>query len=601
MAKPKRKRRDGKSAIEIADEAVHLLRRAPARALACYYFGSLPFILGLLYFWADMSKSAFAYDHLYSGALMLALLFLWMKTWQEVYAGLLWAEVSGEAVPRGGLSRLLRVAMLQTIIQPSGLLVLPLALLFTVPFGWTYAFYQNVTVLDDGDGMGVRELVRNAMKFAQPWQKQNHLLIWALSPFLTIVAAGLFLVIIPVTAAIAPDWTGFFLGIYSVLLVLALMPLSPFGVVIAANIATGILLLLELLRMLLGLNMALLQSSGAIFNSTFFAIVIGLTYLCMDPLVKAAYVLRCFYAKSIRSGEDLKVELRRLAQKAAMAAVLCAFCVGMPAFDASAVPETPAPAAYEQRMSVSPAELDMALDRELQARRYVWRMPRERLEGTAREQGPLGLFMQAIRDTLIEWAKTVRSWLRKLGDWLDKIMPDRSPEEPRDSSSIGAALRFVLYLLLGAILLVAGVMLYRMWKRRGLQSLEVVAEAMEAEIDIEDEDTTADGLPEEGWLKLAKDLPEKGELRLAVRAVFLATLSHLGEREFVNIARFKSNLDYRRELGLRAHAQPEILETFSRSVTIYEAVWYGLHEARQELFDRIVANQERLRERGNEQ
>ena len=119
--------------------------------------------------------------------------------------------------------------------------------------------------------------------------------------------------------------------------------------------------------------------------------------------------------------------------------------------------------------------------------------------------------------------------------------------------------------------------------------------------DIEDENTTADGLPEAGWLEMAQGLAEKGELRLAVRAIFLATLSHLGERELVSIARFKSNMDYRRELDLRAHAQPEILDNFSGSVTIYESVWYGVHEATRELFDRIAERQERLRPSGNEQ
>jgi hypothetical protein len=598
MAKSKRKRSEGKGALEIAEEAVHLLRLAPARVLACYYFGALPFVLGLLYFWADMSKSAFAYRYLHSGTLVLALLFVWMKTWQAVYARLLWAEVSSEAVPRWGIRRMLRIAVMQTILQPSGLLALPVALLFTVPFGYSYAFYQNITVLDDGAGTGVRDFVRKAAALARPWPKQNHLLIWALSPFLTILAAGLFLVIIPVTAAIGPDWTGFFLGIYSVLFTLALMPLSPFGVVIAANIAMGILLVPGLLNMLLGVNTVFLENWNAMLNSTFFAVVIGLTYLCMDPLMKAAYVLRCFYAKSIRSGEDLKVELRRLAQKAAMATVLCVICLGALASDASAAGKTLPPATAERQTNVSPAELDTALDRELKARRYAWRMPRESLDVTP---GPLGNFMEAIRDTIIEWLRTVRRWLRKLGDWLDKLFPDRAPTRAPDFSGVGTVLRFVLYVLLGAILLVAGVMLYRMWERRGKQSREVVAEAAEPAVDIEDESTTADGLPEEGWLKLAHELLDKGELRLAVRAMFLATLSLLAERELVNIARFKSNLDYRRELGLRAHARPEILETFSGSVTMYESVWYGLHEARRELFQRIAANQERLRERANEQ
>jgi hypothetical protein len=598
MAKKKRKRIEGKGALEIAEEAVHLLRLAPARALACYYLGSLPFMLAALYFWADMSKSAFAYGRLYNGALLLSFLFIWMKTWQAVYARVLWAEVSGEAVPRLGIVRLSRIAATQTILQPSGLLALPAAALFAVPFGYTYAFYQNVTVLDDGDGKGVREFLRTSLELSRPWQRQNILLIWALSPFLTIIAAGLFLGVIPIAAATTPEWTGVFLGIFSAFFLLALMPLSPLGVIIAANIAVGILLLPKLLHMLLGIDTIFIENYRAMLNSTFFAAVIGLTYLCMDPLVKSAYVLRCFHAQSIRSGEDLKVELRRLAQKASAAAVLCVLCLGAVVPDASATDEAPAQLAAAEQLSVSPADLDSALDHELKARRYVWRMPPEEM---MQEQGPLGNLLQAIAETLVEWGKTVRRWIRDFLKWLEDLFPDRAPRTAATPSGIGSVLRFVLYVLFAAIIIVAGVMIFQMWKRRDIESLEVEAEIAEAAPDIEDEAITADGLPEAGWLKMAQDLLERGELRLAVRAMFLATLSYLGERELVNIARFKSNLDYRRELGLRAHAQPEILETFSGSVTIYESVWYGLHEAKRELFDRIAANQERLRERENEQ
>ena len=45
-----------KGAIDLIEEAVHLLRGAPLSVLAIYYMGALPFILSLLYFWADMSR-----------------------------------------------------------------------------------------------------------------------------------------------------------------------------------------------------------------------------------------------------------------------------------------------------------------------------------------------------------------------------------------------------------------------------------------------------------------------------------------------------------------------------------------------------------------
>ena len=39
--------------FSLVEEAVVLLRRQPL-ALARYYIGALPFVLGFLFFWADM-------------------------------------------------------------------------------------------------------------------------------------------------------------------------------------------------------------------------------------------------------------------------------------------------------------------------------------------------------------------------------------------------------------------------------------------------------------------------------------------------------------------------------------------------------------------
>jgi len=89
-------RQQGKSGFELIEEATHLLRTAPVTVLASYYLGSLPFILGLLYFWADMSRDPYAPQHLTAAALGLALLFLWMKFWQVIFARKLRALISVE-------------------------------------------------------------------------------------------------------------------------------------------------------------------------------------------------------------------------------------------------------------------------------------------------------------------------------------------------------------------------------------------------------------------------------------------------------------------------------------------------------------------------
>ncbi len=70
------KRLAGLPAFELVEEAVQLLRLAPPRILVTYYAGAVPFVLALLYFWADMSRGAQADGRCASGALLLALLFV---------------------------------------------------------------------------------------------------------------------------------------------------------------------------------------------------------------------------------------------------------------------------------------------------------------------------------------------------------------------------------------------------------------------------------------------------------------------------------------------------------------------------------------------
>ncbi len=48
--------------------------------------GQHPFVLGLMYFWADMSRGANAGEHCTLAALSLASLYIWMKFWHAVFA-----------------------------------------------------------------------------------------------------------------------------------------------------------------------------------------------------------------------------------------------------------------------------------------------------------------------------------------------------------------------------------------------------------------------------------------------------------------------------------------------------------------------------------
>src|SRR5437868_15532176 len=117
-------KRPAKSAVGLCEDAVVLLRQSP-EALAAYYAGSLPFVLGFLFFWSDMSQSAFAYDHCAPAALGLALLYSWMMYWQTLFVQRIHAQVSGTAYSDWRSRRSRRAGFLQVAIQPTKFLVLP--------------------------------------------------------------------------------------------------------------------------------------------------------------------------------------------------------------------------------------------------------------------------------------------------------------------------------------------------------------------------------------------------------------------------------------------------------------------------------------------
>jgi hypothetical protein len=123
----------------------------------------------------------------------------------------------------------------------------------------------------------------------------------------------------------------------------------------------------------------------------------------------------------------------------------------------------------------------------------------------------------------------------------------------------------------------------------------VTAEILPALPDLTDENVTASQLPEDEWLRLARELAAKGDWRLALRALYLATLAHLASRDLVSIARFKSNRDYQLEVARRARAKPELRQAFEENVAMFDCAWYGLYAVSSEGFRQFQANLERIR------
>jgi hypothetical protein len=257
----------GRGSLDLLEEAVHLLRQTPVQVLFLYFIGSFPLILGLLYFWADMSRGPFAHRHVEEAAFGVALLYIWMKCWQSVFCARLHSHLLGQSPEKYSLKRIWNLVSTQTILQPFSLFLLPFSFLILPPFGWTFAFFQNLLVTGNGDDPDLRRVTRTSWRLASQWPAQNHRL---------------------------------------------LLVLELFAVVVLINIAVLMIMIPLLLRILLGIETIFTLSGMHIFNTTFLAVAFAFTYLCIDPLIAVVYTLRCFYGESIETGADLVSDLKNL-------------------------------------------------------------------------------------------------------------------------------------------------------------------------------------------------------------------------------------------------------------------------------------------------
>ncbi len=526
-----RRRQRGLAALDLLEEAVHLVRNAPPVALCWYFLGAMPFVVTLLYFWTDMSWSADARRDCAGEALLVAVAFIWMKFCQAMFAKKLRTQLRLETASQMTFRAWLRLLMQQAIIQPSKLFLLPLALVATIPFGWTFAFYENVTAF--GEAKNLRTLWSRSWKQAKLWPAQNHL---ALSIFILL-------------------WGVMFVNI---LLIVLAVP--------------------HLVKMFTGVENVFTISGLHVFNSTILGVIASVTYLCCDPLLKAIYALRCFYGESLRSGEDLQVELRRLrTNTAAVAAALFVFAGTISI--TSATPINPPPTALNSQ------ELDRSIVETIARPEFSWRMPRENAEET-KDKSP-----NALDRFLRRTGHTIAKWWREMCRWLERLMPKQTINQPVSNAGGGIVSREILEICLVVLCAVLVVFLGMKVRDRIRQSRSLPRPSVSPrQVDLAEESVTADQLPEDEWLRLAREMMSKGEWRLALRALFLAGLAHLSHRGVIVLARHKSNRDYQLELRRRAPAESALQTAFSQNLRVVERTWYGRHEVNSEIVESFQDN-----------
>ncbi len=548
----------GPRAVDILDEAVSLLRQTPLATLAVYYLGALPFCLGLIYFWFEMTESADAESRLPGTALMLTVLYLWMKTCQAVFARQLLAQLEGEDPEPWTAKRWLNTALLQGIAAGSFFIVYPLAILITIPFAWVQAFFHNYSIIGTGPKSTVRSSIREASELAGLWSKQNVLII-------TILLAA--------------------------------------SVVLYANLAVFCMTVPSLLNMLFGIETVFEDNSYAWNNSSFYLDVAVFSFLLLNPLNKAIYALRCFYGRARLNGADLKSALRRYQMERssrhltkALAAVVLLSLLAMGSSFAADANTTPAKSKPLVKLDPSSAKLDQSIQKTLQKDEYAWRLPRAEAPEAEEKDGWLVRNLRAVVKYFEHVIKPLAELLAKFWKWLAKVETKHDSSSSSSWSGFGEIpWRLILVLFATVVLLILVYWLFLRFRRRTSPATVTLAAPSIRTVDLAAEDVQADELPEDSWLSLAQQMIEKGELRLAVRAFYLATLSVLAQQQLVRLGPSKSNRDYLIELTRRLRGNVTVLGFFRENVNLFEASWYGTHDATSAIIDTMRANHQQMR------
>jgi hypothetical protein len=351
-------------AIEMLEEAVWLLKSLPLSVISLYLIGTLPFILTFLFFVSDMSSGAFASERAFGASLLVAISWIWMCCWQTAFCSRLREEIAGQTPSPWSVQRVATMAVIQSIFQPSGLIVLPIASLALVPFPWAYAFYQNVAALGDGTSSGVRDLFRAASRQTGFWPRQNAL-------------------------------------------ILSLLSLLAF--VILVNISVSIVVGANLLHSIFGIETVFTRSMHAALNSTFLIACASLTYIVVDVVAKTVYTLRCFYGSSLTTGEDIRAGLRFISAAAVL--LVCAILAGVPS-----------------RAEMVPArDVDAAIQQVIRQPEYSWRVPHQApKDDTAllRFADKIVSGVRSFADTMKRWTSDVVDWFERISKQDKGARPD---------------------------------------------------------------------------------------------------------------------------------------------------------------------------------
>lgn len=501
--------------LDTLEEAFDLLQQAPASVWLRYLAGVAPMIVGLLFVWNELSsaRSAYAGTGSNDGWFDNPLI-----TSLFLLMLLIWFYRCRQ-IFSGHLRRILG------LIRASGQIAEP---------SWWLACFEGTKLL----AMPIAVLSTIPLAYATAFYRS-----------LTLFAGeGL-----TPREAVAKAWKAAVVWQRENWFTLAILNLL--GLAVLANVALTVVIAPMLVKIFTGYE-SIFAERGASTLIIQFPIILALTWLCLDPLLQSVYIVRAFKWEGLRTGEDLLVRLKRVAPLLILLAGICGTDFRLSA---------------QANPTLNRDTLNQSIDRTLQSHDYDWRNPPPAAEADKHDW-----FLDTVDhvvDLIRKGWKFIGDLWSDLLDWVERVLRPVMPASGKTQAGKPSAVRPIFYVLGIAILALALVVL---WKFGPRPKAPVTVPVAAAAVDLNNEGLLASDLPEDEWLKMADRYLNSGDLRLALRALYLGTLALLNHRSLLTIHACKSNRDYEREL-LRRSRDSFLSQIFRLNIRSFEQSWYGFH------------------------
>jgi hypothetical protein len=549
------------SGLQLVDTSINLARSQLLPYMWLYYIGATPFFLYFLYFFHNMSVNPHAHESLFISSGILAVLLIWMKVWQSIFCFRSLEELT-QTNGKLTFKKIIHCTGWQMLIGLTEFFVIPIAIILTIPFGWCYSFLQlaSISSLTNSDN-----IIKHSLEHSRVWQKQNHIMLWILCPVILFTMIALMSAFPIVIKLIAPG-TFYSDAGFIVIILMSIFTLlfNPLGGFLLINFIIILTLLPKILHFLFGIETTLSMSNALILHPGFLLSAGVLCFLCMDPLVKIAYVVRIYNYKAVGSGHDIIQKINKFMP-------VIAILLFLPLFKANA---------SESGEGPNQQQIDKAIKSTFQNNTYIWK-----------EKNTISLpDVQLKKPNFFRQLETlINKSFKKIGYWFKSLFKNKKTHDP---NQVQAKQKLIspqteTRILVAVLLMIALSALIYLFIQRKHKSSKLIATTDTRPAIPEPllKTISADDNPPDEWERMAMQSVSEGDIKSAIRYLFLSTVSFVGSHNLINIRKSSSNRDLRRDLQKRFPDRTDFIQEFSIIISMYEYAWYSTSDISEELFN----------------